>query len=61
MRLKKGEVVVVTELKFKDSAVDDLSFRFEGYEYIWSIRRSDGEFVEKRLDRVLVTEFWLDF
>lgn len=36
------------------------NFIFEGYFFIWSNRQSDKEFMEKRLDKVLVTEFWLE-
>lgn len=36
-------------------------FHSEGYFFTWLNRRADGEFVEKRLDRVLITEFWVDF
>lgn len=34
--------------------------RCEGYPFTWSNWRSDGDFVEKRLDRVLANEEWLD-
>lgn len=43
--------------------VDFLGLRdagFEGLDYIWFNRRGDGAMVEKRFDRFLVTESWLD-